>query len=150
MNMTIMMAENGGGALERAAAAVDEKLASLTSAIESIQAVDLPAAMAGLSASESARATVAIGMQTAALVALYLRLSGVDIRDHPIISEELKKLKALAARVPGEGGAAPTSRLDMGAAGRLIAGATGSSGRLKSGSSSRQGHATTLRLDPAQ
>ena len=130
------MALDGGGALQRASAAVDEKLAALTSAIESIQVVDLPSAMAGLSAGESARATVAIGTQTAALVALYLRLSGVDIRDHPI-SEELKKLKALAARVPGEGGAAPTSRLDMGAASRLIAGATG--GRPPSAKSSGAG-----------
>jgi hypothetical protein len=116
----------GGGALQRATTAVDDKLADLAAAIESIQSVDLADAMAGLSAAESARATVAIGTQAAALVALYLRLSGVDIRDHPI-AEELKSLKALASRVPGESGAGVGGpRLDMGAAGRLIAGGMGS------------------------
>lgn len=87
-------------ALTKPVSDVDAALQAIEAVLSNNNGVHLPAVLSSIDDPVlQAGITHNLATCTTALVALYLRLSGVDIRSHRI-SNELSALKALSAKLP--------------------------------------------------
>ena len=110
-------------ALTKPVKAVDDAIAALEQVLQSSNGVPLSQAIASFeNPGDQAKLTHNLATCTTALAALYLRLSGVDIRSHRIATE-LGALKAMSTRLPterGQPGSGPELKVDAAAATRIV------------------------------